>query len=399
MAEPPSETCKQTGSLNWWLGFPADVSARYERETAAERVAHIRRTAVIGLIFYNAYNSTHALLMPETLLLGLLLRLGLVTLGTLCIVWVVPRLESGPREALITAGTINAIAVPIYLFWLTREPFGNYSFGELPLTEVFGGMMLVLRFPCTLVFLACTLAMEITACILKQDLPHRLVTAFCLQSVTSAAFVLYSNYMTERARRTAYLRALRDSLHAEKLETDRQRFSEMSSSDPLTGLGNRRILDATLAKWSSDNSFPARSHAVIMIDVDHFKAFNDVYGHQVGDDCLHKVAGAICSALRTGDVAVRYGGEEFAALLTGCEPDAAEYIAERLCRAIEALAIPHCNRCDGLGIVTISAGVAHGIVCQLHTSLSFVAAADEALYEAKRSGRNRFRTRRVQEAA
>jgi diguanylate cyclase (GGDEF)-like protein len=120
--------------------------------------------------------------------------------------------------------------------------------------------------------------------------------------------------------------------------------------------------------------------AALMIDVDHFKSFNDQYGHASGDDVLRKVSTAINQNIRRGDIAYRYGGEEFSVLLPGADNETAEIVAERLRHAIEMIPL------DYDAHVTASIGVASGASKQLE---SVVVAADAAMYSAKSAGRNR----------
>ncbi len=132
--------------------------------------------------------------------------------------------------------------------------------------------------------------------------------------------------------------------------------------------------------------------SVILIDIDHFKKFNDHYGHLRGDDCLRRIATAIASQVPTGHAA-RFGGEEFACVLTGVDLVGTVAVAERLRRAIEGLAIVHAPLVSGP--VTASLGA---VCCErpmVHTPESLVAAADALLYRAKHDGRNRAAAARL----
>jgi diguanylate cyclase (GGDEF)-like protein len=125
----------------------------------------------------------------------------------------------------------------------------------------------------------------------------------------------------------------------------------------------------------------------VLLDVDHFKAFNDLYGHPAGDACLKRIAACVTAELRNvDDLAVRYGGEEFLLLLPATDVADAVRIAERVRRAIAALGIPH-DGAEKTGLVTASLGVAAAPVSAL-SSTELIAAADIALYTAKRNGRN-----------
>ncbi len=166
-------------------------------------------------------------------------------------------------------------------------------------------------------------------------------------------------------------------------------LTELSERDSLTRLYNRRSFEErTNDQWR----VAARTKeplAVLLMDIDHFKAYNDYYGHLAGDDCIVKVASVISECLsRPGDLVARYGGEEFIALLPNTREDGAHHVAERIRRAIEHLGIKHRESATH-NVITLSIG---GAVVTHTSSTQFVDqihAADKALYSAKRAGRNR----------
>lgn len=165
----------------------------------------------------------------------------------------------------------------------------------------------------------------------------------------------------------------------------------LASVDGLTGLANRRRFDETLEQEWHRAQRDQTPLSLLMIDVDHFKLYNDLYGHLAGDDCLRQIAQTVRTlAHRPADLSARYGGEEFAVILPGNGQPGALEIATRICHVIEQLRIPHAD-CPW-GVVTLSIGVATCFpVTGLEHSL-VVQAADAALYRAKRSGRNRAET-------
>jgi len=172
----------------------------------------------------------------------------------------------------------------------------------------------------------------------------------------------------------------------DELALANRRLQILASQDGLTGLANRRAFDETLAKERLRARREQTILALIMIDVDWFKTFNDLYGHPAGDDCLRRVGGAIAGAiLRPADLAARYGGEEFVVLLPNTDEDGAVMIGERIGNAIMELGIPHDANING--IVTVSAGVA-AMAGGEGTAETLVENADHALYRAKKFGRN-----------
>ncbi len=192
--------------------------------------------------------------------------------------------------------------------------------------------------------------------------------------------------------RTALLEE-RSALLAEQgreLRDLNRRLKDMSNRDALTGVANRRRFQEILdTEWR--RALRSRtSVSVLMADIDHFKPFNDAYGHQQGDACLRQVAEAMSGELqRAGDLLARYGGEEFVVVLPGHDLAAARQVAERLRRAVEALGIPT-SVSGAAPVVTVSVGAASAVPHEGEAPAKLVAAADRALYRAKGGGRNRI---------
>jgi diguanylate cyclase (GGDEF)-like protein len=173
----------------------------------------------------------------------------------------------------------------------------------------------------------------------------------------------------------------------EELRAANSHLQELATSDSLSGLANRRGFDARLAAdWQHAGKF-GRPVALLMIDVDHFKLFNDRYGHVEGDVCLRRIGKLLRDSVRSGDdLPARYGGEEFSLLLPGADIDTALKRGERLRRDVEDLCIAHASAPSGH--VTISIGVASLVPGVTKNAEDLVEAADVALYAAKRRGRN-----------
>jgi diguanylate cyclase (GGDEF)-like protein len=180
------------------------------------------------------------------------------------------------------------------------------------------------------------------------------------------------------------------ALQNNELEKLNRMLFEQSHKDPLTTLGNRLRMREDLEALHARAKRYGHNYAAILCDVDHFKAYNDRHGHLAGDEVLQQVSGAISSSLRGADTAYRYGGEEFLIMLPEQDVEAATAVADRLRRAIEDLGIPH-EANEGADVVTISAGVA-ALSIPGEDPDHLLREADEALYAAKQSGRNRVST-------
>src|SRR5262249_26857078 len=160
-------------------------------------------------------------------------------------------------------------------------------------------------------------------------------------------------------------------------------------TDGLTGLLNRRAFDEALTREFTRSARSNGPTSVFIVDVDHFKAYNDTYGHPQGDECLKAIGECLKKSLkRPADIAARYGGEEFVALLPDTDGDGALVLAEAFRQAARSLNIPHTGN-GSKGRITVSVGVATMQKSVLESPGTLVRRADRALYEAKAGGRDR----------
>lgn len=201
--------------------------------------------------------------------------------------------------------------------------------------------------------------------------------------------------LQEQTRLRTELTAAREALEEKvrdrtaELETANRQLQALSLTDELTGLANRRRFDVHWADEWQRSARSGQSLAVIMLDVDHFKAYNDHYGHPQGDECLRRIGAVLrANVRRAGELAARYGGEEFVVVLPGVSADVARERAESLRAAVQAEGMPH-GWSTGAPVVTVSLGVAVGLPGVDDTRDHLLKTADEALYRAKAAGRNR----------
>jgi diguanylate cyclase (GGDEF)-like protein len=217
------------------------------------------------------------------------------------------------------------------------------------------------------------------------------------EAIGTSIFYATGIYASTIARRTqsilgkkAFLLSLRNEYRSDALRRANTQLEILATRDPLTGLGNRRSATDLIDRLWRDATVPKASIAFIMADIDLFKHLNDTAGHAAGDDCIRRVADMIEESVRLGvDAVFRYGGEEFLVVLAHATPDLAWTIAQRIRSSVEALGIvnPGIDPVEGAAcVVTISLGVAFA---HQGAAPEMVAKwADDALYDAKRGGRN-----------
>ena len=171
-----------------------------------------------------------------------------------------------------------------------------------------------------------------------------------------------------------------------QIKRDMDRIRKEAITDGLTGLANRKAFDEQIGRICREASRDGLIFSLIMIDIDHFKPFNDTYGHQVGDQVLRLVSMTLVNEVKGQDMAARYGGEEFAIILPGTNVNAARAVAENLRKAVEKKEVINRTTGDHLGQITISLGVAQFYGNETVDDL--IKRADMALYSAKNKGRN-----------
>lgn len=202
---------------------------------------------------------------------------------------------------------------------------------------------------------------------------------------------LLVSYQLEVEAVTSHLQMEENEALKRELSRQNKDLARLSVTDPLTRLSNRRGTEMELARLMTETPDAASRFVLLVADVDHFKAFNDAYGHGAGDDCLKRVARAMRRSLPIEAHLARHGGEEFVAILAGADPDMAAALAESLRRAVRQLGIIHAHTGDRNAHVTISVGAACGPIRNDGDFERLLDSADRALYAAKADGRNSWR--------
>ena len=241
-----------------------------------------------------------------------------------------------------------------------------------------------------------------------RDIPILIVTGNTRESALEAAFAAGAcDYIAKPVQPEELLARLRSALNLKRqadsckarerelvqvtrrLEQANAELHRLAVLDELTGIANRRFFNLVLAQEWARAAREVQPLSLTLIDIDFFKDLNDLYGHQHGDECLRRVAAALSEAARRpGDHVARYGGEEFAVVMPHTGLAGAAAVAERLRLRVEALGLEHGGSAAG-PCLTISLGVASGIPERRSSPDLLITAADRAMYQAKREGRNR----------
>jgi diguanylate cyclase (GGDEF)-like protein len=204
----------------------------------------------------------------------------------------------------------------------------------------------------------------------------------------SAYFVFYSRYYQLMVIPAACLIVVSSLLIKQEVKKLEEKAMEIYY-DPLTGIYNRRYFNENMSHLIKSLSRSSGKISLMMIDIDHFKKFNDTYGHVEGDNCLKIIAKTISRTItRDADFAVRYGGEEFVIVLPNTDEEGLRVLTDKLLENIRNCNIPHANN-EAAPHVTVSIGSIAGMVSHTHSTDFYINRADQMLYSSKQGGRNR----------
>ncbi len=389
MDQPQIDSLRQLlDNQGWRLRFPDPLEEEFQQDYTQRYHSHMLIAGFLGVLSILACGVIDPFWMPEQA--EELWRLRLLTTVPVLIILMISktRLAMNYMQPIVAACACLFVAGVIAISLKATVPF-NYFYAS-SITVV----MLVVFVLSRLQFMWGCLAAAIMMVIVnagytlgQTDL--KMLVAINFISIISVVFSLLGTFLVERGLRQNYLQSRLLSFENHDLGEANLRLQYLTAIDGLTLIANRRSMDVNLTTEWQRALRKREPLGVVMIDVDHFKLFNDTYGHQAGDECLREVAGALKDfARRPGDLAARYGGEEFVLILTNATAPQATIVAERVRDKIVALGIR--NQHSSHGNVTVSLGVASIIPSTNHSGPdALLLAADQALYKAKKSGRNR----------
>jgi diguanylate cyclase (GGDEF)-like protein len=402
-AVKPELLIKQFDSAPLSLRFPKALERDFQISYANLYKKKIRVVLILFLLIFISSGIIDHIYAPDLFVVFFKARWFAAVFMSIAIIFSVTKQFVNFQQSIIilfivfiTAGLLN-IGVINFL------PYKNYYYYAIALVQLFAFIYSRILFRWAIV---CTVILIIECNItwlwidrVAENLLPMLNTNLIAASIVSLSAV----FLLERSLRKLFLQALLINLQKKDIKEAQQLFNlqkhnleaanvnlrSLIALDALTGIANRRSLDETLqSEWlrALRNGNPI---SFMMMDIDHFKQYNDTYGHQAGDECLKKVGGVFKGfARRPGDLSARYGGEEFAVLLADTELIDASIVATQVLHAIQTLNIPHKNS-SASNIVTISVGLAVMIPQPNLDPSQLIASADRALYCAKHGGRNR----------
>ena len=387
-----SSLIEQTLAMGFvFMRFPAKLEAIYNKDTAAQRLRVLLTAGTIVAFVINLFLVADAAMIPDMFEQSVMLRTWIYTPGMLVGMWLLSLFKSSvSREVFATSAGFSAALIHLYLCLNSNSPHALAYLAGLSMMIIYVNVFTRCHFWIAMPYTMSLVGMFWVAVLLMPHPNWALAFPIALVLISTNVFSLYHLYVLEHEERHNYLMSKRQRLLSHELRLANERLERVSRSDALTQVANRRHFDEFLAQLWERAKRDNTEVSLLMLDVDHFKRFNDHYGHPAGDACLVRVARSLRHSLRRpGDLVARYGGEEFIAVLGKTANDRASAVAERVRSAVEALALPHAMS-PTYDKVTVSVGVATLHPLDKDASPErLIALADQALYQAKNRGRNR----------
>ncbi len=371
------------------LAFPRALEARYRADKKADRLRYQRRVGLVGTLLFLVFLISDAAVVPDVLWLSVILRGACAAMMLAALALLRSDTPDWLTNALAAAFSLPSIATIAALFSVSRAPDRVAYLNGIMVCVTFANICLQQPFKWAAGSTVPILVIVVTGlCTSHVALGIQLFQTLLLMAIV--VLTLMVAHRLEWQSRRSFLLNEQDRHRKAELQRSNALLTELSERDELTGLANRRRINRHLQNAWAMCAARCEPIALIMLDVDWFKRFNDTYGHPAGDACLRAIGGVIREQVRhTSDLAGRYGGEEFIVILQGTSADAAQSMAERLRLAVERLNIAH-SASPVSRNVTVSLGLACARPSAGFTAADLLQTADTALYTAKQAGRARL---------
>ncbi|WP_051284257.1 GGDEF domain-containing protein [Desulforegula conservatrix] len=385
--EKEFEVCLSNGFP--MLFFPDNIEKQFLCDTQESRKRSFLVTGLIAVFLYNLFLLTDIQMVPDIWKLAWTIRICIITPSMLLLLMAIKKNWLNSKLEYIVDLLVMITTVSIIIIYdLSDHHNASYYHTGIILSVMFGNIVVRLRFWHAFIISWTTFILYIVI----VNRIHNFEPANIMNSIivcfTATAISQVANYQMELDERYNYLRSKIKEITNLRLSISRDELERISTIDELTGIANRRLFDSAFDKeWRVALRYQAPI-SLIFMDIDEFKAFNDFYGHQAGDECLKKVARLIKTNVhRPHDLCARYGGEEFVILLSDTCLDSAMVIAEKMRHSLDSAKIPHQN-----SKVADHVTACFGVACLIPSIEGFhselLENADKALYMAKESGKN-----------
>ncbi len=370
------------------LRFPPEQEELFEKETSAERSRELYVRGYAALLIYLFFLISDRYMIPDIFQLAIFIRVGIFT-PLIIAAMLIQKFSPPPsiRESLESVAVFLIALSLVFLISYSGSELSVIYHPGVSLAIIFANLIVKLRFHHAVAVSSLIFVLYI-ACIPFYTGNSPAIQTFNVVFMLSSIMIsLVANYSLEKETRKNFLLIHREKQKNLSLNEENTELQTLSGMDGLTGIANRRAMDTYIINLLRNDSGSERG--VILVDIDFFKDYNDTYGHQAGDECLKKVAGALHSVVREqADLTARYGGEEFILLLSRTDREKLMKIADRILEIVADLAIPHeASRVSDR--LTVSCGLALGSPDSPAAMEALIGMADKGLYRAKREGRNR----------
>ncbi|MET3601928.1 GGDEF domain-containing protein [Martelella mangrovi] len=376
----------------WMISFPAALEDRFNEHIHTNRHRQVVRAAVVGIVFLFAFVSIDLIYRPALLVHLSIIRAGVILTIMAALSLVIICKQDIRLPGLMSILGISAASLGTGLMLVSiGNPIVRFEPYTFILVAVIANIALPLRPPQALLASTINFAIAVYFIMpLPALLPDEKASPLIFLLATTL-MTLLANVRIETIERKIFLLYLREKLRGEALLHEYRSLDQISNTDALTDLANRRLFDDSLKQNWQAARLNGEPLTLLMIDIDHFKGYNDTYGHPAGDECLKRVAQALKACTRSDrDLPARFGGEEFALILSGCDETGGLRMAARIHETIAGLAITHAT--SPLKRLSVSIGVASARPSDTtHEPRNLLLRADRVLYEAKQAGRNRTR--------
>jgi len=376
----------------WWsLRFPAGLEAQFDLRVAPTQSRQTRNNYILAMFICNLFAVADYQFLPDVYQTAWFIRFALITPLFLIVIWTEFYSTRVIRRGIATMALMLLTSAGLmYPVIISKSPeVVDYHIG-IVVVVLFANLLTDMRFTLALIASVIFALMYVAELAFWLHLPSHLTTNYMMVMFSAVSLSLVASFRRERYMRMSFLMmSLLEVAEQHQLQAN-EALRQLADHDPLTGLANRRRFDAEYPRLWKESLRESRPLSVLFVDIDHFKAYNDKYGHAMGDKVLQRFASLLSEtcARRPLDLVVRNGGEEFLVVLPDTQSDVAADIARNFLARLASQEIP--NEGSDLGILSASIGISGGIPLSVQAWQAFVEQADHAMYKAKRNGRNRI---------